>query len=163
MASNRAWKAGETYRLDFTTHSATGADVAADSLPTVKVFREGGADDAAAWSGSVALVSGSAAGHYRYTGVIPAAYANGDQVVVVVTVVVGGITSSVIADEFRIEDVDALRVDEALRIILASHAGKASIGAGGSIAFRDQADSTDRLVLAVDSNGVRSSTTLDAT
>jgi hypothetical protein len=50
---------------------------------------------------------------------------------------------------------------ECLRLLLAFTAGKASGGGTSSIAFRDTADTKDRIVLTVDANGDRSAVVLD--
>jgi hypothetical protein len=55
----------------------------------------------------------------------------------------------------------ATTAEEALRIILAALANKATGGGTGTIAFRDIADTKDRLVLTVDAEGNRSVATQD--
>jgi len=56
-----------------------------------------------------------------------------------------------------------LTVRQAMRIILAAAAGKSTGGGTSTIRFRDLADSKDRIVANVDSNGNRTSVTLDGT
>lgn len=56
-----------------------------------------------------------------------------------------------------------LSLEHILRILLSRNALKARGGGDSPIRFRDVADSKDRLVLNVDSNGNRSSVTLDGT
>ena len=56
-----------------------------------------------------------------------------------------------------------LTIDKALRIILASAAGKLSGAATTSITIRDTDDTKDRVVATVDSDGNRTAVTLDAT
>jgi hypothetical protein len=56
-----------------------------------------------------------------------------------------------------------LDVGEVLRIMLAALAGQASGGGTTSIAFRDQADTKDRISATVDSSGNRSAVTVDGT
>jgi len=55
----------------------------------------------------------------------------------------------------------ALTLEQVLRILLADAAGKASGGGTTTIAFRDNADSKDRIVKTVDSSGNRSAVVLD--
>lgn len=55
----------------------------------------------------------------------------------------------------------SLDIGEVLRILLAEAAGKASGGGTTSIAFRDQADTKDRIAATVDANGNRTAVTLD--
>jgi len=52
---------------------------------------------------------------------------------------------------------------QALRILLAASAGKSSGGGTSTVNFRDLADSKNRISATVDSNGNRTSVTLDAT
>ena len=56
-----------------------------------------------------------------------------------------------------------LTVRQAMRIILAAAAGKSTGGGTGTIYFRDLADTKNRIVANVDSNGNRTSVTLDGT
>jgi len=53
-----------------------------------------------------------------------------------------------------------VQVDEALRLILAEAAGKVSVS-GSTVAFRDQADTKDRIAATTDANGQRTSITTD--
>jgi len=55
----------------------------------------------------------------------------------------------------------ALTMEETLRILLAFSAGKTAGGATTSIAFRDQADTKDRIVMTVDADGDRSAIVVD--
>jgi len=54
-----------------------------------------------------------------------------------------------------------ITVQQALRILLAAMAGKATGGGTTSVIFRDTTDSKDRITATVDSNGNRSAVTLD--
>ena len=56
-----------------------------------------------------------------------------------------------------------LTVRQAIRIILAAAAGKSTGGGTSTIRFRDLADSKDRIVATVDSDGNRTDVTLDGT
>ena len=56
-----------------------------------------------------------------------------------------------------------LTVRQAMRIILAAAAGKSTGGGTSTIRFRDLADSKDRIVATVDSDGNRTDVTLDGT
>jgi len=56
-----------------------------------------------------------------------------------------------------------LTVRQAMRIILAAAAGKSTGGGTGTIYFRDLADTKNRIKATVDSNGNRTSVTLDGT
>lgn len=51
---------------------------------------------------------------------------------------------------------------EALRLVLAALVGKATGGGTATVTFRDTGDTTDRIILTVDSSGNRSAVTLDA-
>jgi len=64
---------------------------------------------------------------------------------------------------FNNGDIDGLTVEQALKIILAVLAGKLSGAATTTIAIRAADDSKTRVTATVDSNGNRSSLTLDAT
>lgn len=55
----------------------------------------------------------------------------------------------------------ALTVRHVLRVLLAGIGGKASGGGTTSIAFRDQADSKNRISATVDANGNRTAVTVD--
>lgn len=57
--------------------------------------------------------------------------------------------------------IDGLDPDEALAIILAPIAGKASRPTADTIAYRDQADTKARVTLVVDSLGNRTASTVD--
>jgi len=54
----------------------------------------------------------------------------------------------------------ALTYQEAQRVMLAESAGKVSVS-GSTVTFRDQADTKDRITATVDSNGQRTSITID--
>lgn len=54
-----------------------------------------------------------------------------------------------------------ITVQQALRVLLAAMAGKASGGGTTSVIFRDTTDSKDRITATVDSDGNRSAVTLD--
>jgi len=54
-----------------------------------------------------------------------------------------------------------LTLRQALRLLLAFAAGKASGGGTISVKFRDQADGKDRITMTVDSSGNRSAVTVD--
>jgi len=56
-----------------------------------------------------------------------------------------------------------LDIKAVLRVLLASAAGKASGGGTTTIAFRDAADTKDRISMTVDANGDRSAVTIDGT
>lgn len=72
----------------------------------------------------------------------------------------GGLT----ADEVLDEDVEGtITLRQAMRVLLAFVAGKASGGGTTAIAYRDQADTKDRLALVVDAQGNRTASTLDVT
>lgn len=58
---------------------------------------------------------------------------------------------------------DGLTVREALRLISAALAGKVSGAGGTTVTIRDVADSKDRIVATVDSNGNRTAITTDVT
>lgn len=58
---------------------------------------------------------------------------------------------------------DGLTVREALRLISAALAGKVSGAGGTTVTIRDVADSKDRIVATVDSNGNRTAITTDLT
>lgn len=58
-------------------------------------------------------------------------------------------------------DIDGYTLEEAMKICLAALAGKVSGAGTTSITIRSADDSTDRIVATVDSNGNRSSVTLD--
>lgn len=56
----------------------------------------------------------------------------------------------------------SLDVQETLRLLLSAQVGKSSGGGTTSVAFRDTADSKDRIAATVDSDGNRTAVTLDA-
>ena len=71
--------------------------------------------------------------------------------------------SAAAVDEILDEVVEGtLTMRQILRLLLAEAAGKASGGGTTSIAFRDQADTKNRIAATVDASGNRSAVTLDA-
>lgn len=76
-------------------------------------------------------------------------------------------------DDFKLTNVDtnlfdaaaegSVTVVQSLRAVLAYVAGKASGGGSTPVAFRNQADTKDRISMTVDSNGNRSAVTTDLT
>lgn len=75
-----------------------------------------------------------------------------------------GAISSITADDVLDEAVEgSLTLRQAVRVVLAFVAGKASGGGTTSIAFRDQSDTKDRIVGTVDAQGNRTAITLDVT
>jgi hypothetical protein len=60
-------------------------------------------------------------------------------------------------------DVDGYSLESALKLCLSALAGKVTGGGTTTITFRSADDSADRIVATVDSNGNRSSITLDST
>ena len=60
------------------------------------------------------------------------------------------------------EKIDAAyTVEEAMKLLTSFAAGKTSGGGTGTVVFRDTTDSTDRISMNVDTNGNRSSVTID--
>lgn len=81
---------------------------------------------------------------------------------------VGGVTATESDDDFPVNTLSlangvetGITLQQALRAILATLAGKASGGDTVTIKFRDPADTVDRVTMVVDSDGNRSSVTLD--
>jgi len=67
------------------------------------------------------------------------------------------------SDVLAAGDVDGFNLEEAMKICLSALAGKVTGGGTTTITFRSADDTTDRIVATVDSNGNRSSITLDST
>lgn len=67
------------------------------------------------------------------------------------------------SDVLAAGDVDGYSLESALKLCLSALAGKVTGGGTTTITFRSADDSTDRIVATVDSNGNRSSITLDST
>jgi len=67
------------------------------------------------------------------------------------------------SDVIAAGDIDGYSLEEALKIQLSALAGKISGAGTTTITIRSADDSTDRIVATVDTNGNRSSITLDAT
>jgi hypothetical protein len=60
-------------------------------------------------------------------------------------------------------DIDGYNLEETLKLCLAALAGKVSGAGTETITIRSADDSADRIIATVDTNGNRSSITLDAT
>jgi len=67
------------------------------------------------------------------------------------------------SDVIAAGDIDGYSLEEALKIQLSALAGKISGAGTTTITIRSADDSTDRIIATVDTNGNRSSITLDAT
>ena len=67
------------------------------------------------------------------------------------------------SDVLAAGDVDGYSLESALKLCLSALAGKVTGGGTTTITFRSADDSADRIVATVDSNGNRSSITLDST
>ena len=67
------------------------------------------------------------------------------------------------SDVIAAGDIDGYSLEEALKIQLSALAGKISVAGTTTITIRSADDSTDRIIATVDTNGNRSSITLDAT
>ena len=176
------YKQGDTIVFDFTTHNpSTGAVQDADSTPTVEVFED--AVDTPQAGVSIAKRSGKT-GNYRVS--IVATVGNGYEIGknynVVVSATVNSISaksciSSFMLDGKRVNDLNDIATSSifsstvegsltflhAIRIGLATLAGKSSGGGTTTVAFRDQADSKNRVTATVDANGNRTSITVDGT
>lgn len=171
-------KLGETIYLDFITNSSTGAAVDADSTPTAEVFAN--ATDTTVVALTVTKRT-SKTGNYRIA--VPCTTGNGFAVDTSYNVVASATVSGVVAKNAVatfivraniVADVPALVFDTAstaesytfrqlLRLFFSSLTGKLSGAATTTISIRDQADTKNRIVATVDSNGNRSAVTLDAT
>jgi hypothetical protein len=83
------------------------------------------------------------------------------------TLASGAVSATALAsdavDEILDEPVEgSLTLRQAVRIVLAALAGKASGGGTSTITFRDVADAKARITATVDGNGNRTAITLDA-
>lgn len=99
-------KPSQSYTGEFTLQTpATGAATDADSTPTALAHKNGAVD-----AGFVLTVASTGTtGHYKVTGTVPAGYAAGDLVHVIVTAAVGGVTGRAVIEAFEI---DTKRVSE---------------------------------------------------
>lgn len=141
----------------------TGVLTDADSAPSYRIYEDETAT--AILTGSLAkLDDANTTGFYTET--IACTVANGFEKDKTYSVYIeatvdsdtGGITYA-----FRVDDVDGLTLEEALKIILSKTAGIASGGGTTSIAFRDQGDTKNVITMTVDANGNRSAVTVDGT
>ena len=106
----------------------------------------------------------------KWTGLSPALAVsdNDNRVTVEVNGTIGGVAWSsyhvpvkIVRRTLADGDIDGYTLEEAMKICLAALAGKVSGAGTTSITIRSADDSTDRIVATVDSNGNRSSVTLD--
>lgn len=77
------------------------------------------------------------------------------------TVIVSDLNDIAISDIFSEAVEGSLDLEEVLRIMLAALAGKSTGGGTTSVAFRDQADTKNRIAATVDSSGNRSAMSVD--
>lgn len=97
------------------------------------------------------------------TGTVGAAASVTNGVTLAADAVSAAALSAAAVDEILDEVVEGtLTVRQVLRLLLAEAAGKASGGGTSSVAFRDVADSKNRIAATVDASGNRSAVTLDA-
>ena len=92
---------GDTVETDFSTHGDTGANTAADSTPTVTVYKNGSAVGSLTNQNATSFGTGL----YRFT--FAASSGNGfaanDLIEVVSTAVIGGVTSSIVLKTFKVK------------------------------------------------------------
>jgi hypothetical protein len=93
------YSAGNSWSTQWATLDSTGAAVAADATPTVKIYRNG-TDDSANWA--LGAVSATETGIYRVTGTVYASATAGDLIEVVVAATVGGIAAKAVVERFRL-------------------------------------------------------------
>lgn len=96
--SSRTFAPGDSYGISFTIKNTSGALANADSLPVGAVYRNGTADGAV-----TVTVASSATGIYQATCTIPAGYALGDRVSMLITATVGGVATGDFVDHVRLD------------------------------------------------------------
>jgi hypothetical protein len=96
--STRIFMPGDPYGINVSVKSATGALVAADTLPTGSIYHNGTVDSAV----TVTVTAAAATGVYGLTATIPSTYAPGDRVSLMVNATVGGIATGGFADHVRL-------------------------------------------------------------
>lgn len=156
---------GNTIYWTLMTYTSAGVLVDADSTPTVAVRKNG-----VATVDAVTVTKRSATtGIYDCT-YNPANEVEGDTYTLEETATISS-QAYVNAWSFDVRgktfdastdgDIDGYTLEEAMKICLAALAGKVSGAGTTSITIRSADDGTDRIVATVDSNGNRSSVTLD--
>ena len=156
---------GATDKLQVDAVELSGDSAAADNLEAAcdgNTYNVGGgAVVAASVTGAVGSVAGNVGGNV--SGSVGSVAAGG---IAASSIATGAIDSDALAadavDAILDEVVEgSLTLRQVLKILLAALAGKASGGGTTSIAFRDHADTKDRISMTVDSNGNRSAVILD--
>lgn len=97
-----SYKPGDSYVRVITTNSSTGAAVNADSLPTAQLVRNGTVD-----ASVTVTVTNLATGVYACSCTIPATYAAGDMVQLVVNATVGGVAG---VASYEVQQLDSKRL-----------------------------------------------------
>jgi hypothetical protein len=134
-----------TFVADVNAHArATAVTSGVGSVPLAKPTRL--RNRPATLSGVGAVVSAAPRGRGRIASTIKVNALSQDDV-----------TGAVLESEIE----PGLSLKEALRVITAALAGKAT-AAGGVVSFRDVNDTKDRITASVDGSGARTSVTLDA-
>lgn len=111
---------GESVPCGITTHSDSGANVDADALPTITVYRNGSAVVALTAQAMTKLATGLY--DYAFTPTTAGGFAAGDRIKVVATSTVGAVTSSIVLKELKAvtwRTVDGLSINESLEAVQA--------------------------------------------
>jgi hypothetical protein len=166
-------KIGENITFSITTHDPdTGVSTDAGATPTYRIYEDsnetailnGNMDDGS--GGNDEFDDGNTTGLYAKTIAVTAAngFEDGKTYTVFCTATVdsdpGAITYAFKAYDPVIEG--TLDDRAILKLLLAFAGGKTSGGGTSSVTFRDTQDATNRIVMVVDTNGNRSTVTLDA-
>lgn len=158
------WKLNDYLTFTCNTHSpTTGSASAASGSVTYSIYED--ENGTAIVNGSMASL-GSSTGFYseRIQLTSASGFENGKTYTIRIQATVGGVTAALI-HTFQTDLVieGTLSETQALKVLLAALVGRSSGGGTTSVTFRDTANSTNRIVATVDSNGNRSSVTLDVT
>lgn len=163
----------------FTTRNSTGTPVTFSGSPTLAVYKDNdAAETATGLTLTVDFDSRTGCNHVRidtssdafyvnaedYQVVVTAGTVNSVSVVgeVVATFSIGNRTATSAASILAAGDIDGYSLEETLKLCLAALAGKLTVS-GGTVTIRAADDSKARITATVDSNGNRTSITLDET
>lgn len=125
-----------------TTHDSNGASTAADSTPTVTVYRNGSAVAALTDRNMTSIATGV----YRYAVALTeaAGFAVGDLVDFIAQATVGGVTARALLWSGRIVAmVDGLTPERALQAMLAATCGEQSFADNQHVSYRQDGSTPD--------------------